>query len=427
VKEKEHTSDSSVVWLTSSVLGIVLATYLSDFSHEACTAVLPLYLAAIGLGPGALGLIEGLADFLVSISKLGGGLLGQRVRHKRPWAAVGYALTGAATACIGLVHSTAAIVSLRCVAWIARGYRGPLRDSMMADAVPRTHYGRAFGLERAGDMLGAVSGPLIAALLVWVGWARDNIILLTVIPGLAAAAAFYFLTREKTSAAAEPASGASTQRLTREKTSAAAEPASGASTQGPAIPARFWQFLVGVFFFGLGDFSRTFLIYLAAQALGEDKKSSAAMISLAVLLYAFHNLISALAAYIIGHLADRVDKLRLLVAGYALGVVTNGLLGLAGGSIAWLVVALILSAIYLAAEQTLEKAAAAEFLPREQRSLGFGILASSNAVGDMVSSLAVGFLLQFGRPEVAFGSAAAVGACGVIWLFGLVVRENRQP
>ena len=46
-------------WVTRTVLGIVLATFLSDFSHEMCTAVLPLYLATLGLGPAALGLIEG--------------------------------------------------------------------------------------------------------------------------------------------------------------------------------------------------------------------------------------------------------------------------------------------------------------------------------------------------------------------------------
>jgi hypothetical protein len=61
-------------WITVSVIGIVLATFLSDFSHEMCTAVLPLYLSSLGLEPAALGLIEGVADFLVIMSKLAGGV-----------------------------------------------------------------------------------------------------------------------------------------------------------------------------------------------------------------------------------------------------------------------------------------------------------------------------------------------------------------
>ncbi len=382
-------------WITPTVLGIVLATFLSDFGHEACTAVLPLYLTAIGLGPAALGMIEGLADFLVSLSKLGGGVLGHHVQRKRPWAAAGYAITGICTAAIGLVRGAGAIVTLRCLAWLGRGYRGPLRDAMLAEEVAQTHYGRAFGLERAGDMLGAVAGPLFAALLVWVGYAYGRIILWTIVPGLAAAAAYFFLTRDRAVTEIPATTGGPAAR--------------------PGFPRDYGRFLFGVLLFGVGDFSRTFLILLAVQALGEDR-STGSMLSLAVLLYALHNLISAVAAYLIGHLADRANKLQLLVVGYALGVTTNVLLALFSGSLAGIVAAVALSAIYLAAEETLEKATAATFLPRELRSLGFGYLASVNAVGDMVSSLGVGYLLQIDRPGTAFGAAATFGLAGVVWL-----------
>jgi MFS family permease len=386
-------------WITASVVGIVLATFLSDFSHEAATAVLPLYLAVVGLGPAALGLIEGLSDFLVSLSKLGGGVVGHRFRRKRPWAAAGYLVTALATAAIGLVQGLAAILSLRCVAWIARGFRGPLRDAMLAEAVPPTHYGRAYGLERAGDMLGAVAGPLMATLLVWAGLQFHAIILWTVVPGLLAASAFFFLTRER--------GAVDSTSLTE---------GDGTLSPRPAFPCVFWLFLVGVFLFGLGDFSRTFLILLAAGVVGEEGGHAAGTVSLAVLLYTMHNLVSAVAAYAIGGRADRGSKLRLLVVGYGLGVGTNVLLAVLSGSLAWLVVAIVLSGVYIAAEETLEKAAAAEMLPRELRSLGFGILAGANAVGDMASSLYVGLLLQAGQPGWAFGIASAFGLAGVVWM-----------
>ena len=41
-------------WINRTVVGIILATFFSDFSHEMATAVLPLYLAALGLGPGRI-------------------------------------------------------------------------------------------------------------------------------------------------------------------------------------------------------------------------------------------------------------------------------------------------------------------------------------------------------------------------------------
>ena len=183
-------------WINRTVWGIVLATFFSDVSHEMTTAVLPEFIKSVGLGAMALGLIEGLADFLVSLSKLAGGVLGHHVQHKKPWTVVGYLVTTVCTSAIGLTRTLRAMVTLRTIAWAGRGYRSPLRDYLLADAVEKTHYGRAFGLERAGDMLGAVAGPLFAAAMVWWHVPLGNIILCGIVPGLLAVSAMAFISRE---------------------------------------------------------------------------------------------------------------------------------------------------------------------------------------------------------------------------------------
>jgi MFS family permease len=393
-------------WVNRTIAGIVLATFFSDCSHELSTAVLPLYLATLGHGPAALAVIEGVADFLVSLSKLAGGVLGHVVRRKQPFVAAGYLITAAASGALGLVTSVTALVSLRSAAWIARGYRGPLRDALLSDAVEPTHYGRAFGLERTGDMLGAVVGPLAATLFMWAGFEFRSVLLLAFVPGLLAAAAILFLVREKVPDIPVEASVSTTESKKR----------------GGRFPRVFFLFLGGVFCFGLGDFSRAFLIWLAAQALGEQGPRSPGTISIAVLLYAAHNAISGLVAYPVGSVADRIPKRRVLLTGYALGVATNLLLALYSGWLPGLVVAILLSGIYIAVEQTLEKAVIAELLPSRKRSLGFGILACTNAVGDLVSSLSVGWFLSQGQPGMAFFLAAAAGFVGVAWLANLSSR-----
>jgi MFS family permease len=146
------------------------------------------------------------------------------------------------------------------------------------------------------------------------------------------------------------------------------------------------------------------------------------MLSTAVLLYAGHNLISAIAAYPAGKLGDAWSKPRVLLCGYGLGVVTNVLLAMGGTSLPWLVVAIALSGVYIAIEETLEKAVVAELLPRDHRSLGLGILASANALGDLGSSLFVGIMLAAGYHAAAFAIPAAVGAAGVLWLAILIQR-----
>jgi MFS family permease len=411
-------------WINRTVWAIVLATFFSDVSHEMATAVLPNFIRSVGMGAMALGLIEGLADFLVSLSKLGGGVLGHHVRHKKPWAALGYVITSICTSAIGLTQTLWAMVTLRTIAWAGRGYRSPLRDYLLADAVEKTHYGRAYGLERAGDMLGAVVGPLLAALMVWMEVPLSTIILWGIVPGLLAAGSMFCLAREREDG------------LHVEPSSSGQGEGAGRQTQAK-FPALFWLVLIGVMLFGLGDFSRTFLILLAAAAIGNEHSvaattstgetiSAVVTISFApMLLYAMHNAVSAVAAYPAGHVGDRRAKLPVLVAGYALGVVTNVLLAIESASIGWLAVVFVFSGIYYAIEETLEKAVVADLIPRELRSLGLGYLACGNAVGDMASSLYVGALLSAKRPEWAFGIAAGLGAIGVGWMLFVLRRAEK--
>lgn len=66
---------------------------------------------------------------------------------------------------------------------------------MLTDLSRRDSLGRAFGVERAGDNLGAIMGPLLASALVGVLGVRWTM-LLALIPGLLAAAAITVAVRE---------------------------------------------------------------------------------------------------------------------------------------------------------------------------------------------------------------------------------------
>ena len=82
------------------------------------------------------------------------------------------------------------------VAWIGRGSRSPARDVLMADGVPAEAHGRAFGLERAADALGAVLGPLLAMALLAEGVQPRHLMLFSLAPGLLAFLAIAFLVIE---------------------------------------------------------------------------------------------------------------------------------------------------------------------------------------------------------------------------------------
>jgi MFS family permease len=192
----------------------------------------------------------------------------------------------------------------------------------------------------------------------------------------------------------------------------------------PAMPRGYWPLVGAVLLFGLGDFSRSFLILAVAKASPSFDDGKAMLFGLPVLLYALHNGVSALATFPAGHWADRFGRRRVLAAGYLLGLGVNLTLAFGSRSLAAVGFAFLLSGVAIAVEETVEKACVAEMLPRESRSYGLGVLATANAVGDMVSSIGVGVLWDRMGAATAFGSAAGFSAAGLIFL--IVLARHRD-
>ena len=50
---------------------------------------------------------------------------------------------------------------------VGKGIRTAPRDAMISTATPTAHLGRAFGVHRVLDTVGAALGPLIAFAVLW--------------------------------------------------------------------------------------------------------------------------------------------------------------------------------------------------------------------------------------------------------------------
>ncbi|MGC2421992.1 MAG: MFS transporter [Candidatus Acidiferrales bacterium] len=378
-------------WLTRGVLGIGLASLFSDWGHEAGTAILPAFLAGMGAPAVALGVIEGVSDGLSSFAKLAGGWIADRPRWRKPTGIIGYFATALSTFAYAFAASWSTVLVVRALGWIGRGSRGPSRDALLADSVAPSQAGRAFGFERAMDNLGAVLGPLSAAALLGTLGAR-GVFRWTLVPGLAAALLFALLV---------PAGKSADGRRAPNLASSFAQP-----------PKIYWRFLAGVFAHGIGDFAPTLLILRASQILApRDGIARAAAISVG--LYTFLNFTSAAASYPAGALGDRFGKRGLLAAGYLIGAVAFAGFILAPPTMPVLVILFGLAGIHAGLQASLEKSLAAELLPGAVRGSGFGVLATANGIGDLVSSIAVGALWSSVSPAAGFlwgGIFALLGA-----------------
>ena len=396
--ESNHSQRKSG-WLNRTVLGIGLTSLFSDWSHETATAVLPAFLAMIGAGPAWLGAIEGIADGLSSFAKLAAGHYTDRLKTRKPLAVFGYAFTAIATASFGLATHAFHVLIGRSAAWLGRGVRSPAKKALLAADVPPGAYGRAFGLERLMDTLGAILGPLTA---LWILQATNHsyrkVFLWTLLPGLIAVACFCLLVRERPIEVKDKKSFLIGLRT---------------------LPVEFRRFLVGVGIFGAGDFSHTMLILYATRMLATEYGMAKAA-SFAVILYTVHNIFYAGSAYLSGWLSDRVPHRRaVLAAGYGLAVLTASLLCTETHS-QWLLGGIfVLAGLYIGTEEALEDSVTAEIVPREQHGMAFGTMAAVNAVGDFLSSLLVGALWSAFGVQAAFGASALLFAVGAILILRL--------
>lgn len=379
-------------WFSAGVLGIGLASLLSDWGHEAATSLLPAFLASLGAPAVALGIVEGISDGLASFAKLAGGWIADRPAWRKPNGIAGYAATAFTTFGYAFAQNWPFVLLLRGLGWMGRGSRGPSRDALLADAVEPSQVGRAFGFERAMDTLGAVLGPLSAMLLVGVLGIRETI-RWTLLPGLAAAIAFAFLVP----------SGKPKE----------CHQASTIAASFRQLPTDYWRLLAGIFAHGIGAFAPTLLILRATQALSPTQGSARAAV-ISVALYTFHNFISAATSYPAGALGDRIGKKNLLALGYTLGVAAYVGFAIAKPTLAMFVILFGLAGIHDAFQQSLEKSAASGLLSASVRGSGFGILATANGIGDLVSSVVVGVLWSSVNAGAGFAYAAVFCALGAL-------------
>ena len=403
-------------WLNRNVAGMTITSFCADVGYEMVSAVLPGFLSIIGVAAAALGWIEGIADAGSSFIKLAAGWYSDRLGHRKPLVTLGYFLSGAALSVFAAASSWPLILIGRLVAWFGKGIRGPLRDAMLSDSAPPEVRGKVFGVHRAGDTAGAVLGPLLGVWLLEELPRPDlaapfrGVFLISLIPGLLAVVSMLVLVRELR----RPARSVRLWRAVAE------------------LPRPYLRFLTGVGLFGLGDFAHTLLVLAAAELLQhEDGPVQAGQI--AALLYVLRNVFYAAASFPAGALADRMDKQKLLAAGYATGALTAfammATFRASTPSLAWLVAIFALGGIYIGMEDALEGAIPAGLVAADARGTAYGLMGAVNGVGDLFASALVGTLWTAVSPASAFFAAGALmsaGAALVLWNRGVYKPRSRS-
>lgn len=384
-------------WLTPGIGSVGAASFFSDTGHEITTSVLPSFLTGtLGASAAALGVIDGISDALIGVMKLLGGPLANDPHRRGRTASGGYLGTALATGAIGAAATVWQAGALRALAWLSRGLRSPARDALLASLSPVSAQGRAFGLERAGDNLGAVVGPLLAAgLVAWLG-ARPALFL-AAIPGLFAAAAILIAAREARRAATPGGAGLSRRfdvHALRE--------------------AGMLRALLPVAVFEFGNLASTLLILRATQLLSSPQRTVTAAASLAILIYAAHNVVATVAALAAGRWYDRTGPRAVFATGAGVYVFSYLVFAAGPHSVPVVAVGFALAGAGIGLAEPTQSAVVSGLLPDRLRGTGFSALGAVQAAGDLMATVVAGVLYTAVSPALAFSYAAAWMAIAVL-------------
>jgi len=369
------------------ILGIT--SLLTDISSEMVYPLLPIFLVnTLGASPAILGMIEGVAESLASLTKVFSGYWSDKIKQRKPFTIFGYLGSGVGKLFLYLAASWHAVLLGRIIDRFGKGVRTAPRDAIIADSAVAGKRGAAYGLHRAMDTIGATLGVLFAYILV-ISFKQPmrEIFLISLIPAFLGVV-FLFLVKEKKGGA----------KIAAKKI----------KFQWKSLDKRLKMFLIFSFVFTLGNSSNQFLL-LRAQNLGNSLAS-------VILMYLTYNIVYGIFAYPIARLSDKIGKKKILVAGYFFyGLVYLGFAFFNSAQMIWVLFAVY--GLYIGFTEGVEKALVADIAPEELKATAIGLHATLVGIGLLPASLLAGLLWKIIGPAAPFYFGGIMGVISSVGLW----------
>jgi MFS family permease len=409
MKKDNFNQDKPVGMRNVIALGIV--SFFTDFSTEMILGILPLFIVTnLGAPKAILGGIEGSAELISYAFRMVSGSLSDKLGKRKIFILAGYGLSTISKPFFALTTGWLGAFFVRASDRTGKGLRTAPRDALIADSIPETSSGKAFGIHRTIDQSGAIVGPIAAFALLQIMDIR-GIFLISLIPGAIAVVILIFYVKE-----------VAIKRGLSNVTVATAITTKILSSFGKVLkgnrPFTILIIISGVFSFGAFNYS---FVLLKASNLGIAK-------DVIPLVYAIINISHTAIGIPTGILADKIGKEKVLTIGYAVFVISSLLMVLftgrgVDGVVNNFLYASILAAVfgvYVGISETLQRAVIPRYVSSELRGTAYGIYNVVIGVGLFISNVAFGYLwdnfnlLVAVLYSISFAIAAIIGMLAFI-------------
>jgi MFS family permease len=389
-----------------NVVMLGMVSMLTDVSSEMVATILPLYLVfSLGASPLALGAIDGTYRGAAALVQVASGFLADRWRKPKEVAGAGYGISAVGkVALVAAGNTIGGIGAIVAFDRIGKGIRTAPRDALISLSSSKAGLATAFGVHRAMDSAGAMLGPLIAFGILLAAPARfDAVFVVSTLFALLGVAVLILTVQGKP------------KRAPREGNAPSLRAAAGLVKD-----RRFALLLIAATVLSLTSVSDA-MLYVGLQR----------KIDFAPAVFPLLYVITAVAfmglAIPVGQLADRVGRVPVLLAGYALLFIVYGALLMSSLGYGLLVLCLLGLGGYFAATEGVLAAIAGALLPEDLQASGLGMLTTVVSIGNLFSSLVFGALwLELGlrNAVLIFGAGLALA---IIAAVPLLLRSQRVP
>ena len=376
-KTTNNQSNSKSIKKQRLIFGVSIPVFLmglvslfTDISSESVQIILPSFIIEIGGTVLVLGLISGITNAIANVLKGITGWMSDKINKRKPFIVAGYSLSNLSKPLIGLSPSWEMVLGLKTTDRIGKGLRTSSRDTLISYYA--TKKGKAFGLHRAMDTLGAVFGSLLAFLLLFLAWSYSQIIFFSIIPGLIAVALIL------------PVKDVSPEELDKKLDKKIRK------DKMEKIDRNFIKLIVILGVIEFASLDVVFLILRASDYIPPD------LIYLIPVFYLILNIVYTIFSPINGSLSDKFGRKPIIVIGLSILLVSCVILAfpveVSLFSVVLIIIVHIMHGFYLASVDPISRAYIADLAGKEKRGRAYGYYYFSVGFISMVEALIFGYL-----------------------------------
>lgn len=373
----EHNQNYAKRKALQFVIFLGIADLFADMTYEGARGITGPFLGLLGASGTIVGIVAGFGELIGYSFRLVSGYLTDKTKQYWTITLIGYFINLLAVPLLALAGNWPLAAALMIAERFGKAIRNPARDAMLSFATKQTGRGWGFGIHEALDQLGAISGPLIVASILYFQGSYQMSFGMLLIPATLALA-ILMLTRFL-----HP----NPQHL---EEATPKESAKGLSKS-------YWLYVIGVSCVAAGfvDFPLISYHFQKNRVITDDWIP---------IFYAIAMGVDGIAALVLGHFYDRKGLIVLIMA-IALSALFAPFVFLGGFSIA--LAGMILWGIGMGAQESIMRAVVANLVSTDQRGTAYGMLNIWFGIFWFLGSALMGYLYDISIPSLIIFSVIA--------------------